>query len=57
MKIVHVLNINNYFPELCEITMPMIERYTKKIGAELNIIKKRMLTLSLIGMAMRAFVD
>jgi len=41
MTIVHVLNINNYFPELCEITMPLIKHYSEKINAKLNIITER----------------
>ena len=41
MNVVHVLNINNYFPELCEITMPLIKNYCKKINARLNIITER----------------
>lgn len=38
--IIHVLNIN-YFPELFELTYLTIERYSKKIGAKLNIISDR----------------
>lgn len=35
---VHTLNINNYFPELVEFTLPTIERFCEKIRADLNII-------------------
>lgn len=41
MNVVHVLNINNYFPELCAITLPLIEQYSKRINAKLNIITER----------------
>jgi len=38
---VHVIDIGNYFPELKSLTLPTIERYCKKIGSDLNIIKER----------------
>lgn len=38
---VHVLLMDNYFPELCELTIPTIETWARKIGAELNLITKR----------------
>ena len=33
--------MDNYFPELCELTIPTIDRWAKKIGARLNFITKR----------------
>lgn len=38
---VHTLNINNYFPELTNLTLPTIDRFCKKINADLNIITSR----------------
>jgi len=38
---VFTLNINNYFPELMEITIPLMEEYADKIGAEFIEIKER----------------
>jgi len=40
-KIVHVVWVNNYFPEMCQLTLPLLENYSKKIGAELNLITER----------------
>jgi hypothetical protein len=40
-RIVHVLLTEGFFPELCELTLPTIERWTQKIGAQLNIISRR----------------
>jgi hypothetical protein len=40
-KCIHVLNIGNYYPELTEITLPLIEKYSRRIGADLNIITDR----------------
>ena len=42
MKInVYTLNINNYFPELMEITIPFMKKYAHKIGAEFIEINER----------------
>lgn len=41
VKKVFVLNINNYMPELCAITMPTINRYAEKIGVKLEIVSDR----------------
>ena len=41
MKNVFVFNINNYFPELTNLTIPTIKAYAEKIGANLNIITER----------------
>jgi hypothetical protein len=38
---IHVVLLNDYFPELVNLTLPTIERYANKIGANLNIINKR----------------
>ena len=40
-KAVWVLLIGDYFPELCEVTLPSIEAYAKKIGAEFKLITER----------------
>lgn len=40
-KCIHIVNINNYFPELFKITLPTIELFAKKISAKLNIITQR----------------
>lgn len=33
--------VDNYFPELCELTFPLLEKYAKRIGANFTIIKNR----------------
>lgn len=38
---IHVLIVNNYFPELTKLTLPTIEVYANKINASLNIITER----------------
>jgi hypothetical protein len=40
-RLVHVINIDNYFPELFELTIPTIEFWTRKLRAKLNIITTR----------------
>jgi hypothetical protein len=40
-RTIHVVVIDNYFPELCELTLPTIEYWAKKIGARVNLITKR----------------
>ena len=30
-KTVHVVNVDNYFPEMCELTFPLLRGYNKKI--------------------------
>ena len=37
-KAVWVLLIGDYFKELCDITLPTIEAYAKRIGAEMHYI-------------------
>ncbi len=41
VKTIYVLRVNNYFPELCEITLPTIQRYARKIGARYQEITER----------------
>ena len=41
LKIIHILNIDNFFPEMCELTMPLIQEYAANIGAEINVITER----------------
>lgn len=40
-RIIHVLLINNYLPELSNLTIPTIERYAEKICAKVNLITNR----------------
>ena len=40
-KAVWVLLIGDYFKELCEVTLPTIEAYAKKIGADIRYITER----------------
>lgn len=40
-KILFVVRVNDYFPELCEITIPTIKAYCDRIGAEYFEIKER----------------
>lgn len=40
-KIIYTLNINNYLPELCKLTLPTIQQYAKRIGAEFQLITVR----------------
>lgn len=41
MKCVHVVNIDNFFPELWKMTYPTIKEYADRINANLNIITTR----------------
>lgn len=42
MKIrVYVLVVDNYLPEVCNFTLPLIKKYSKKINAEFFIINER----------------
>lgn len=38
---VFTVRVNDYFPELCEITLPWIKAYAKRIGAEFHEITER----------------
>lgn len=40
-KELFVVIVNDYFPELCEITVPHIKRYANKINAKFTIISER----------------
>lgn len=40
-KLIHVVYINDYFPELWELTLPSIQAYAQRINADLNIITQR----------------
>ncbi|MBM3207921.1 MAG: hypothetical protein FJZ57_04875 [Chlamydiae bacterium] len=41
IKRIHIVNINNFFPELFELTYPTVEAYAKKFGYEINLITER----------------
>jgi len=40
-KCVYTLCVDNYFPELCALTLPNHEAYAKKIGADFKLITER----------------
>ena len=40
-KILHVLNINDFFPELFELTYPTIKAYADRTGFTINLITER----------------
>ncbi len=40
-KTLYTLAVNNYAPEICRLTFPLMRRYAKKIGAEFYVIKER----------------
>jgi len=40
-KCIYTLCVDDYFPELCELTIPNHEAYAKKIGADFKLITKR----------------
>jgi len=40
-KTVYTLSVDNYAPELTELTFPLIQMYAEKIGAEFKVIKER----------------
>lgn len=40
-KIIYLLNVDNYSPEITDITYPFIQHYAEKIGAEIFIIGDR----------------
>lgn len=39
-KCVHTVVIDNWRPDVCAITLPNLERYAKRIGADFNLISK-----------------
>ena len=40
LKSVYSIAINNWFPEMCQITLPLIERWAANIGADFSLISK-----------------
>ena len=40
-KVIHVVYIDDYFPELWSMTLPTIRAYADRIGADLNVITQR----------------
>lgn len=40
-KTIYTLNVDNYNPEICKLTYPLMYEYAKKIGADFYIIKDR----------------
>ncbi len=40
-KTIFTLNVDNYAPEITELTYPLIKRYAEKIGADFHIISER----------------
>ena len=40
-KILHVLNINDFFPELFALTFPTIKAYADRTGFTINLITER----------------
>lgn len=40
-RMIHVLLVNDFFPELCALTLPTIEAWATKVGAKVNYISKR----------------
>jgi hypothetical protein len=40
-RCVHILLIDDYFPELCALTLPTIEAWAKRCNADVNYITKR----------------
>lgn len=40
-RTVYTVCVDNYFPELCNITLPLIDQYAKRIGAKFEIIDNR----------------
>lgn len=39
-KCVHTIVIDNWRPDLCAVTLPNLEQYAKRIGADFNVISK-----------------
>ena len=40
-KTIHLLNVDNFFPEMWELTLPRIQAYASRIGADVQIISER----------------
>lgn len=39
-KCLHVVALDGYQPEMCSVTIPNLQRYAKRIGADFNLIDK-----------------
>ena len=37
---VHTIQLNNWFPELCDLTLPLIQKWANNIGADFNLISE-----------------
>jgi len=40
-KCIWTLQVDNYRPDICELTFPAMQKWAKKIGAEFNVISER----------------
>jgi hypothetical protein len=40
-KTIYTLNIDDYAPEICALTYPLIQAYARKIGADFQVIRER----------------
>ena len=40
-KALWIVTVDNYQPDLCQLTLPNLEAYAKRIGAEFHVIKDR----------------
>lgn len=40
-KVLWTLRVNDYAPDICKLTFPLLEGYAKKIGAEFRVITER----------------
>lgn len=40
-KSIYTLNVDNYAPDICKLTYPLLKRYAQKIGAEFHVIGER----------------
>ena len=47
-KLIHVLNINDFFPELFALTFPTIQAYAERHGFQINPVSYTHLTLPTI---------
>lgn len=45
-KTVYVVNIDNYTPDVFALTFPTVQKYAKRIGADVHVISERKLTIS-----------
>ncbi len=56
-RCIHVVYINDFFPELWKLTFPTIKAYADRIGADLNVITKRMFELHINFEKMQVYYD